>query len=240
MLVMSETYRQQSNVSPEALEKDPRNLLLARYTRVRMPAELVRDSALAASGLLKRDIGGPSVYPYQPATIWDGFSVYAYPDTDKVPADANHRRSMYSFIKRNAPHPAMAAFDMPDRGVTTVRRNVSNTPLQALVLLDDPQYLEAYRALATQVLKTQSAKDAQITMAFRLATRRKPTAREMTALGAYYDLQLARYGRDADAAKQLVSVGVAPVDPQVNAVQLAALTNLTTVIMNTPDAYSLR
>ncbi|MSO30677.1 MAG: DUF1553 domain-containing protein [Acidobacteria bacterium] len=240
MIVISETYRQRSDVTDELMRKDPRNFLLARYTRVRMPAELVRDSALAASGLLVTKVGGPSAYPYQPPTIWDGFSVYSYPDTDRVPADSNHRRSMYSFIKRNAPHPAMAAFDMPDRGTTSARRNVSNTPLQALVLLDDPQYLEAYRALATKVLKTESARDAQITMAFRLGTRRKPTAAEMTALRSYYDAQLARYAQDKESASQLIKAGVTPVDSTVDPVRLAALMNVTTVIMNTPDAYSLR
>jgi hypothetical protein len=237
---MSETYKQQSDASDEVLKKDPRNLLLARYPRVRMPAELVRDSALAASNLLVNKVGGPSVYPYQPPTIWDGFSVYAYPETTAVPADANHRRTLYSFIKRNAPHPALAAFDMPDRGSTAPRRNVSNTPLQALVLLDDPQYLEAYRTLATHVLKTETTRDGQITMAFRLATRRRPSAQEMTALRAYFDAQLSEYARDQEAAAQLIKVGVSPVDTKVDAVQLAALMNVTTVIMNTPDAYSLR
>ena len=149
-----------------------------------MPAELVRDSALAASGLLQRKAGGPSVYPYQPPTIWDGFSVYSYPETDSVPADSNHRRTMYSFIKRNAPHPAMAAFDMPDRGTTSAKRNVSNTPLQALVLLDDPQYLEAYRALATRVLKSETTVDGRLTTVFRLVTRRRPMVQEMAPLRA--------------------------------------------------------
>jgi hypothetical protein len=239
-IVMSTTYQQQSDASDEVLKNDPRNLLLARYPRVRMPAELVRDSALAASGLLVNKVGGSSVYPYQPPTIWDGFSVYTYPETSAVPADANHRRTMYSFIKRNAPHPALAAFDMPDRGSTAARRNVSNTPLQALVLLDDPQYLEAYRALATRVLKAETTRDGQITMAFRLATRRRPSPEEMSPLRAYFDAQLSEYGKDRAAAEQLIKVGVSPVDAQVDPVQLAALMNVTTVILNTPDAYSLR
>jgi hypothetical protein len=239
LIVMSEAYRQQSNATDEMLKKDPRNVLLARYTRVRMSAELVRDSALAASGLLVNKVGGPSLYPYQPPTIWDGFSVYTYPDTNAVPADENHRRTMYSFIKRNAPHPGLAAFDMPDRGATAARRNVSNTPLQALVLLDDPQYLEAYRAVATHVLKSETTREGQLTMAFRLATRRRPSGPEVSALRTYYDAQLARYGQDRAAAEQLIKVGVT-VDRQVDAIQLAALINVTTVIMNTPDAYSLR
>jgi hypothetical protein len=222
------------------LEKDPNNLLLARFTRIRMPAEMVRDQALAASGLLVKKVGGPSVYPYQPKNMWDGFNQYDYPTPDMVPADAQHRRSMYSFIKRNAPHPAMATFDLPDRGSSTARRRTSNSPLQALVLLDDPQFLEAYRALAAEVIKTDATTDARLVKVFRLATRRQPRPAEMAAMRDYYTSQLQRYTRDHESATKLLHVGVTPVDPRLDAVQVAALTNLTTVVMNTPDAYSLR
>lgn len=239
-IVMSATYRQQSDVSDESLKKDPRNMLLARFPRVRMPAEMVRDQALAASGLLVRRIGGPSTYPYQPENMWDGFNVYRHPRPEAVPADSLHRRSLYTFIKRNAPHPAMASFDLPERWSTTARRHTSNTPLQALVLLDDPQYLEAYRALASHVLKTEPSRDGQLTLVFRLATRRHPRADEMAVMREYHASQLQRFGRDRAAAAELLKVGVTPVDPAVDTVQLAALTNLTTVVMNTPDAYSLR
>jgi hypothetical protein len=240
LIVMSATYRQSSVASDELMKKDPRNVLLARASRLRMPAEMVRDNALAASGLLVTKVGGPSTYPYQPDAIWDGLVVYSYPAADKIPADDHHRRSLYSFIKRNAPHPAMATFDLPDRGTTTVRRQTSNTPLQALVLLDDPQYLEAYRVLATHVLKTVADTDARITTVFRLATRRKPTPQERRPMRAYLEAQLVRYSQDKDAAEKLVKSGVTPVDPQVDVAQLAALMNLTAVVMNTPDAYSLR
>ena len=239
-IVMSATYRQRSDVTPMLAEKDPNNLLLGRFTRIRMPAEMVRDQALAASGLLVRKIGGPSVYAYQPPNMWDGFNVYTYPDADKMPADAHHRRTMYSFIKRNAPHPAMATFDLPERGGSTARRRTSNSPLQALVTLQDPQYLEAYRALASHVLKSEQTNDAQLTTVFRLATRRHPRAEELAAMRDYYESQLARYSKDHDSAAQLVRVGVTPVDATVDVVKLAAMTNLTTVVMNTPDAYSLR
>jgi hypothetical protein len=205
-----------------------------------MPAEMVRDHALAASGLLVRRIGGPSTYPYQPKNLWDGFNVYTYPDADKVPADDHHRRSLYSFIKRNSLHPAMATFDMPERWSTAARRNVSNTPLQALVLLDDPQYLEAYRSLAAQVLRSGAARDAQLTTIFRLATRRRPRADELSTVRAYYDSQLERFAADRDAAEKLLAIGVTRADAKLDAVQLAALTNVTTVVMNTPDAYSVR
>jgi hypothetical protein len=227
-------------VTDEVVRKDPRNLLLARFTRLRMPAEMVRDHALAASGLLVRRVGGPSVYPYQPRNMWDGFNVYKYPEPDAVPADSHHRRSLYSFVKRNAPHPSMASFDMPERWSTAARRTTSNTPLQALVLLDDPQFVEAYRTLAAHVLRSAEAKDAQLTTVFRLATRRRPRADEMATLREYFDAQLARFGGDRDAADKLLASGITPVDPKLDKVQLAALTNVTTVVMNTPDAYSLR
>jgi hypothetical protein len=239
-LVMSATFRQRSVAEDELLKKDPRNVLLARFSRVRMPAEMVRDQALAASGLLKREIGGTSVYPYQPDGIWDGLAFYAYPAADKVPADSHHRRTLYSFIKRNAPHPAMANFDMPDRGTSVVRRQTSNTPLQALVLLDDPQYVEAYRALAAGVLASGGDPDAHVTTIFRLATRRRPTGEESARLRAYYDAQLQRYAAEPASASALVGNGVTPAPDGLDPTRVAALTNVTAVIMNTPDAYTLR
>jgi hypothetical protein len=157
-----------------------------------------------------------------------------------VPADDHHRRALYSFVKRNAPHPAMATFDLPDRGTSTVRRQTSNTPLQALVLLDDPQYLEAYRALATAVLKEERETDARLTKVYRLATRRMPTPTELAPMRTYYQAQLEEYGADPAAAAALVKVGVTQPDSTVDHVQLAALMNLTAAVMNTPDAYTLR
>jgi hypothetical protein len=217
-IVMSATYRQSSDVTPELLAKDPGNVFLARGLRLRMPAEVVRDHALAASGLLVRNVGGPSTFPYQPEGIWDGVSGRSnYPAANEVPADEHHRRSIYSFVKRNAPHPAMAVFDFPDRLTSTVRRKTSNTPLQALVLLNDPQYVEAYRALAQRVVETEAAPDAQITKIFRLATRRKPRSEELTPLVEYYQAER-----------------------EENVSPLAALTNVTAVVMNSPDAFSIR
>jgi hypothetical protein len=240
MMVMSATFRQGSTVTSEHLAKDSRNLLLARFPRMRMSAEVVRDNALAASGLLEQRIGGPSVYPYQPEGMWDGFSFYTYPAANALPADQHHRRSMYSFIKRNAPHPAMASFDMPDRGVSTARRTSSNTPLQALVLLNDPQYVEAYRALAAHVMKASADAEAQITTMFRLATRRRPLPAEARPMRAYLDAQVQRFTAEPEAAVRLLKTGVTPADASLDPVRLAALTNLAAVIMNTPDAYTVR
>jgi hypothetical protein len=166
--------------------------------------------------------------------------LYAYPAADKVPADSHHRRTLYSFLKRNAPHPALANFDMPDRGTSVVRRQTSNTPLQALVLLDDPQYVEAYRALAANVLRLGVDPDSQVTAVFRLATRRRPTTEESARLRKYYDAQLQRYAGDPVAASALLRNGVAPAAAGLDERRLAALTNLTAVVMNTPDAYTLR
>jgi hypothetical protein len=233
--VMSAAFRQSSVI--DDANKDPRNVLLARFTRVRMPAEMVRDHALAASGLLVRTVGGKSVYPYQPDAIWDGLVLYSYPAADSIPADSHHRRTLYSFIKRNAPHPAMANFDMPDRGTSVVRRQTSNTPLQALVLLDDPQYVEAYRALAANVLRGSADPAVHVRTVFRLATRRHPTVDETGRLRRYYDAQLTRYPK---GGAPLLKNGVTPMPEGPDPARLAALTNLTAVIMNTPDAYTLR
>ena len=205
-----------------------------------MSAEQVRDNALAISGLLVKTIGGPSAYPYQPDGIWAaGITLYLYPKPEDIPADKQHRRSLYTFFKRNTPPPSMSVFDFSERHASISRRLTSNTPLQALVLMDDPQYLEAYRVLATNVLKDKSDKDEQIRLVFRMATRRMPTAEEMAALRPYYELQLAKFAADKKKAADLVNAGVQPVDQSVDVSQMAALMDVTAAVMNTPDAYSV-
>jgi mono/diheme cytochrome c family protein len=239
-IVMSETYRQSSLASDELLKRDPDDLLLARFPRIRMTAEMVRDGALAASGLLVHKVGGPSVYPYQPDGMWDGFQVYRYPAAMEIPPDDQHRRSMYSFVKRNAPHPEMATFDFPDRGASLARRTTSNTPLQALVLLNDPQYVEAYRALSERVLKTVIGEDSQIETMFRLAIRRRPKSTELEPMQRFYAEQVQYYSTNVTEAAKLLKTGVKLPDPSLDPARLAAMTALTAVVMNTPDAYTLR
>ncbi len=240
VIAMSATFRQSSNASDELLTKDPDNRWYARGPRMRMTAEQIRDNALAVSGLLLNTIGGPSVYPYQPEGVWvPGVTQYTYPKPDEIPADEQHRRSLYTFVKRNTPPPSMTVFDFSERHQTIARRLTSNTPLQALVLLDDPQYLEAYRVLATRVLKDHADKDEQIRLVFRLATRRLPAKSEMDELRKYYDEQLALFDKDHKKAADLVTVGVAPVDSTVDVVHMAALSNVVAAVMNTPDAYSI-
>jgi hypothetical protein len=242
LIVMSATYRQNSNISREALEKDPRNQWLARGPRYRLPAEMIRDNALFASGLLVKKMGGDSVFPYQPDGVFDGAGVglTVYPGSKDIPADQMHRRSLYTFIKRNALVPSLTVFDMADRNVSTVSRKISNTPLQALVLLNDPQYMEAYRKLAERALKTSNSPDQQIVYMFRLATRRHPRAAEVAELKLFRDAQIARLSKTSDEVNKMLAIGVAPVDPSVDRVQLAAMTLMTASVMNSPDAYSFR
>jgi hypothetical protein len=239
-IVMSAAFRQASEATDELEKRDPRNLLIARGPRRRMSAEEVRDNALTVSGLLVATVGGPSVYPYQPDGIWAaGTTMYRYPRPEEIPPEEQHRRSLYTFIKRNSPPPSMGVFDFSERHASIARRLTSNTPLQALVLLDDPQYMEAYRVLATRVLKENSTRDEQIKLVFRLATRRLPKDSEIAALRPYYDSQLALFEADKKKAGDLVHVGVAPVDETVDVAKMAALTNVAAAVMNSPDAYSI-
>jgi hypothetical protein len=240
-IVMSATYRQASDVSDELLQKDPRNMLLARGPRLRMSAEQIRDNALAVSGLLVRTVGGQSVHPYQPDGVWvAGVTQYTYPKPEEISPDEQHRRSLYTFIKRNTPPPSMSVFDFSERHATLARRLTSNTPLQALVLLNDPQYVEAYRVLATHVLK-QNAGPAgdQIDLLFRLATRRLPGEKEKAVFAQYYESEIARFSVEKEKAAAVVHIGVTPVDDSVDLTKLAALTNVAAAVMNTPDAYSI-
>jgi len=240
LMVMSATYRQASNISPVQLEKDPKNVYLARGPRYRLPAETIRDNALAASGLLQVEAGGDAVFPYQPKDVWTGQGLGANIYPDDVPADQNHRRAMYTFIKRNAQAPSLTVFDMADRNVASVARKISNTPLQALVLLNDPQYVEAYRKLSERAIKATPDQDKQLVDMFRLATRRHPAAKEMAILKSYRAAEVARLAKDAKGVNALLSMGVAPVDPGIDRVQLAAMTMTTAAVMNSPDAYTLR
>ncbi len=241
LIVMSRTYRQSSDATDELLAVDPLNLLLARGARKRMSAAMVRDNALASSGLLVHKVGGESVHPYQPDGIWNPMiTFYRYPDTLAVSPDEHHRRSLYTFVKRNAPHPGMQIFDAADPNVSVVRTRVSNTPLQALELLNDPQFVETYRVLAAHVLETSADRPAQLTRLHRLAARRTPTLEQLSILQDYYAAQESVFAAAPEKATALLSTGVAPVDPGVNTVRLAAMTNVAALVMNSPDAYTVR
>ena len=205
-----------------------------------MPAETIRDNALKASGLLLSKAGGDAVFPYAPDAIWDGVAQGAVIYPTNVPEDQMHRRSMYTYIKRNAPVANLVPFDMPDRNNSTVVRSLSNTPLQALVLLNDTQFMEAYRKVAERAIKASADPDRQLTTMFRLAVRRHPTDVEMAAMRRYRAAEIAWMSKSPDEVKKLLTNGVAAADPTIDPVQLAAMTVVTAGTMNTPDAYTLR
>jgi hypothetical protein len=242
LIVTSAAYRQSSAVTPALLERDPENRLLARGARLRLPAETIRDTALAASGLLNPAIGGPSVLPYQPAGLWEemafgeGFSGQAY---EQSRGQDLYRRGLYTLWKRTVPAASLATFDAPDREKCTARRAQTNTPLQALVLLNDPTYVEAARALAQRVL-LESEKDERrrIEYAFRLATARKPTGREAGVLRSLVRGRLTEFRRDPRAAVRLLGVGESPRDTRLDVAELAAWTTLASVILNLDEVIT--
>jgi hypothetical protein len=242
LIVTSATYRQSSKVTAELREKDPENRLLARGPRLRLPAEMIRDTALASSGLLNPAIGGPSVMPYQPKGIWeelafgDGFSAQSY---EQSHGPDLYRRGMYTFWKRTAPPASLATFDAPDREKCTARRAQTNTPLQALVLLNDPTFVEASRALAERAL-LEGGKDskARLTYAFRLATARKPTGKELKVLRTLLDGRFKVYRQDRQAALKLLSVGESPRNRKLDVAELAAYTTVASVIFNLDETIT--
>ncbi len=242
LIVTSATYRQSSKVTPELLEKDPENRLLAHGPRFRLPAEMVRDNALAVSGLLNPEIGGASVFPYQPKGLWEemafgeGFSAQSY--TPSHGQDL-YRRSMHTFWKRTVPPPSLSTFDAPDREKCTARRSVTNTPLQALVLLNDPTYIEAARSLAQRTLEAVPKDPSRrVAYAFRLATDRKPEPREVKVLRDLARTELLHYRQDRSAAEKLLHVGESPFDQKLDASELAAWTTVASTILNLDETIT--
>jgi hypothetical protein len=209
VILTSETYRQSAAATPDQLEKDPRNEWLSRSPRSRLPAEIIRDQALAVSGLLNPAIGGPGVHPPQP-DLWSEISHFGYdkPFTAQMfypgRGISTHRRSIYTFWKRTSPPPAMALFDAPTRETCSVVRGSTNTPLQALVLLNESQFVEAGIALGRRMIaEGGGTSDGRLALGFRLVTGRTPTAAEADLLTRALDRHLARYTKDPAAAQSL-------------------------------------
>jgi hypothetical protein len=244
LIVTSATYRQSSVVTPQLLARDAENRLLARGPRLRLQAEFIRDQALAVSGLLNREVGGASVFPYQPAGLWQELA--SRQDSKNWSAQffvQSHgkdlyRRTMYTFWKRTSPPPTLVTFDAPDRETCTVRRSRTNTPLQALVLMNDPTYVEASRKLAERMMKQAEEPDERITLAFRLATARRPTAKEIGVLRRVFNRQLDVYRKDRKAALKLLGVGEAPRDERLPPAELAAWTVVVSVILNLDETVT--
>jgi mono/diheme cytochrome c family protein len=241
LMVTSATYRQSSRVSPELRERDPNNALLARGPRFRLPAEMIRDNALAISGLLDRRIGGPSVKPYQPGDLWREMS---YGDSADKAYIQDHglnlyRRGLYTFWKRSVMYPAFAVFDAPNREVCVAGRPVTNTPLQAFVTLNDVTYVEAARVFAERVLREGGASfEDRLTFAFRRALARPPTAKELAILKQSHDRLHDKYRRDPDAARALTSAGEYPIAKDLDVAEHAAWTGLCQVILNLDETLT--
>ena len=240
-IVMSATYQQTSKVGKERYVRDPENRLLSRGPRFRMDAETVRDNALAISGLLVDSMGGEGVRPYQPDGIW--FAVaYTASDTAHFKQDTDdglYRRSLYTFWKRTAPPPAMMAFDAPSRETCRVRRDRTNTPLAALVLLNDTQYVEAARNLAQKMMTEGGSNDLdRVTYGVRRAIARSPKQGEIEVLLRVYRQQLAEFEQNEQAARDLVAVGESPVDESLNVQQLAAWTMVANLLLNLDETIT--
>ena len=240
VLVLSAAYQQSSKVSPELAARDPENRLLARGPRFRLPGELVRDQALAVSGLLVGKIGGPSVRPYMPAGVWDETSRYG--DLRGYKHDQNdglYRRSFYTIWKRTAAPPTMLLFDAPTRETCVVKRSRTNTPLQALALLNEVTFVEAARALAQRMLTAGGTTPAErIADGFRRVTARQPDAGELQVLVSGLEKRLAHYRADAAAAGKLVAVGDSPASAKLEAVELAAYTVTANVLLNLDEVVT--
>ncbi len=242
LMAMSATYRQDSAVSAEKKEVDPFNMLLSRGVRLRHSAEVIRDNALAVSGLLETDVGGPSVRPYQPEGVWKAVSVNQvvdYPLAENVALDEHHRRTMYGYVKRAAQHPALQVFDFPQRINTIARRRTSNTPLQALVLLNDRQYLETYEGMAMRAQEHSSDLSAQLDYLYRLALRRDPSATESGILRGQYNRAFQRFSEDSERARDYLGAGLTDFGVSDDALaEFAALASTARIVMNSPDAYT--
>ena len=230
-IVMSATYRQDSDAPPALVAKDPENRLLARGPRHRLSAEQIRDSALWISGLLNPAMGGPSVKPYQPAGVWEEAGTgktYTQDHGDKL-----YRRSLYTFIRRTAPPPAMLTFDAGSREVCTANREITATPLQSLVLLNDTQFIEAARVLAERLWRQAGGSDPdRLARGFLEITGRKPDAEEQKILVRLYDEQHRQFAKDPGAAERLLKSGERVADATLPPADLAAATMVVSTLMN--------
>jgi hypothetical protein len=240
LMVTSETYRQSSQVTAEHLAKDPENRLLARMPRLRLSAEGVRDQALALSGLLVEKVGGPSVHPYMPEAVWDETSKYGNmrnykPDT----GESLYRRTLYTIWKRTAAPPSMLLFDSPNREICTVKRSRSNTPTQALALLNEVTYVEAARKLAEGMMtEGGSTPGERVDWAFRRVVGRAPDAFERESLTKRLMARLEKMRGESEKALQLVAVGDSKPSEKLRVEELAAYTVTANVLLNLDETVT--
>jgi hypothetical protein len=237
-LVLSDAYRRSSEAPPDVVAKDPTNEFLARYPVRRLSAEMIRDQALFVSGLLVERLGGPSVKPYQPDGLWD--LSMGKPKYDRAKGDDLYRRSLYTYVKRTAPHPQMTTFDAADRSNCSVRRQETSTPLQALALLNDIQIVEAARILAERTWDAEGSDTARMAILFRSSTGRDPTDRETAVLVKLFETQRASYANDQTAMYKLLAVGDRPGNSSRSRPDLAAAATVALTILNHDEAVNRR
>lgn len=241
MMVMSSTYQQSSEVGKEKREKDLENIYLSRGPRYRMSVEMMRDQALAASGLLNTKVGGPSVRPYQPDNLWSAITGGGAGPLAKFVLDVSedlYRRSLYTFWKRTVPPPSMLTFDAATRDRCIVNRQSTNTPLQALVLLNDPQYMEAARAMAQNLLTHQQPVESNITTAYRKLTGRKPDENELKVLMSVFNDGLDSFNENPQLIAELLEIGDYPIDESLDQKLLAAHTYTISTILNLDETIT--
>ncbi len=232
LIVTSATYRQSSKIEPAMKDADPDNRLYARGPSYRMSAEQIRDNALASSGLLTRRVGGKSAYPYQPAGLWEALATRNEVTYKQQHGDSLYRRSLYTIWKRSSPPPMMLNFDAAERHFCITKRQKTSTPLQALVVMNDPQFVEASRVLAQHMLKNGKSIDQQIDYAFTALTSRLPDPKEKTVLKELYDEELKDFSDNPKRMKSILAVGEYPLDKALDPAQLAAGTIVASTVMN--------
>lgn len=238
LILTSEAYARSADYRPDLAEADPENRLLARASRIRMTAEEIRDNVLQAAGVLRDQVGGPPVYPYQPKGLWlevnnrKGFS-RAYPDPR--PEDL-FRRSLYTFVKRTVPHPSLQTFDAPNREFCTVARSRTNTPLQALALMHSPEYVEAARDLGALMVAMEGDNEAKLRQGFQRVTSRLPRPEELAILKETLDGERKRFASDPAAIESLLSVGISGRDESLDPVAHAAMTSVARLLLNLDEA----
>lgn len=244
-LVSSAAYRQDSAATAQQRELDPRNRLVGRGPRFRLTAEAIRDQALALSGLLVPRIGGPSVHPYQPAGLWKEVSHFgSTPATSQVfvqdKGEKLYRRSLYTYVKRTSPHPSLSAFDAPNREMCITERGVTNTPLQSLVTLNDPQFAEAARVFAAKLLKETRGMDdqARLRAAFEKVTSRLPRETEINSLTSFLTDEKARYAADKESALGVISVGEWPRDESLDPTEQATWSQVSALLFNLSETLT--
>jgi hypothetical protein len=239
LIVTSAAYRQSSNFTPQLRELDPENRLWARGPRYRLPAELLRDQGLSLGKLLAERVGGPSVKPYQPPGLWEAVSYNGEQVYVADHGDDLYRRGIYTYWKRQSPPPNMLAFDGPTREVCTIRRARTNTPLQALVLLNDPVFVEAARGLATRILREAAADvEARVRYGFRTTTGREPTSAETAALRNLVERQQREYRRRVADAAAVLRTGESTVDAKLDPSEVAAWTAVAGVLLNLDEVVT--